>query len=304
MSVRHVINKTVGQQGFEEDVAEVLSSAAAGDVVAVPDAVAEKMVREAAVKFGLGTNEEEVGIGIEIMAGTGGEVEFDESVLEYTVQAGDQSGFMAEVEDMVGRPDFDDQTIFVVASRQEIGWLFAAVAKYPERVGKVRGTIFASNVLVTCVEDLPPEQVPKLAVKIDAGNLSAAMFKALSDAGFAVGFKAHTGVLRAKFDDDGDIPTRIWLEMPGEEVDLPIGSVGEEARIALPVPKKDVPDLKLTGAKSEVECAECAKPEPEEAAGGAGPQHPDEVPESGPPSTTEPAAPDPARREGKNVIDG
>ena len=294
LSVRHVINKTVGQQGFEEDVAEVLSSAAAGDVVAVPDAPAEKMVREAAVQFGLGTDEEGVGIGIEVMAGTGGEVEFDESVLEHAVQAEDQSGFMAEVEDMVGRPDFDDQTIFVVANRQEMGWLFAAVAKYPRRVGKVRGTIFASNFLVTSLEDLPPEQVPKLAVKIDAENLSAAMVKALGDSGFAVGFKAQKGTLSL----DGDAVYLMIREgdsiVPTESI--LIGTVGEEVRIALPVPKKDVPDLKLTGAKPEPEC--------EKAAGGADPQHPDEVPESGPPSTTEPAAPDPARTEGKNVIDG
>ncbi|MCK4306394.1 MAG: hypothetical protein KAY24_19285, partial [Candidatus Eisenbacteria sp.] len=245
--MRHVINKTVGQQGFEEDVAEVLSSAAAGDVIAVPDAAAEKKVREAALKFGLGSDEEDVGIGIEVMAGTGGEVEFDESVLEHAVQAEDQSGFMAEVEEMVGRPDFDDQTIFVVADRKEIGWLFEAVAAHPEKVGKVRGTIFASNVIVTCLEDLPPAQVPQLAVRIDAGNLSAAMVQALGKAGFAVGFKAYTGVLRVDEDEiylmvrEGDslVPTEA----------LRVGVVGQEVRIALPVPEKDVPEVELTGAK-------------------------------------------------------
>jgi len=294
--VRHVINKTVGQRGFEEDVAEVLSSASASDVIAVPDAPAEKMVREAAVKFGLGTDEEDGGIGIEIMAGTGGPVEFDESVLEHAVQAEDQSGFMAEVEDMVGQASFDDQTIFVVANRQEMGWLFAAVAKYPERVGKVRGTIFASNVLVTCLEDLPPELPPKLAVKIDVENLSAAMVKALGDAGFAVGFKAYTGVLEMR-------GSAIYLMMRAGDSLVPtevlcVGLLGEETRIALPVPKEDLPDLKLTDAKPKAE--EPTVEATSEHGTEAGPEHPSEVPESGEPSE---AAPDPARTEGKNIVD-
>jgi hypothetical protein len=192
---------------------------------------------------------------------------------------------------MVGQASVDAQTIFVVADRQEMGWLFAAVAKYPEKVGKVRGTIFASNVIVTCLEDLPPEQRPKLAVKIDGGKLSEIMIESLTNAGFAVGFKAYTGVLRVWFDEVSGDPTRVWLEMPGEGVDLAIGSAGEEIRIALPVPEEDMPDLKLTGVKPKAAPAE--KPDDQS-----------EVPESGPPSITEPAVPDPARTEGKNVIDG
>lgn len=289
MSERHVVDKTVGQVGFEESVAEVLSAVSPGDVIAVLDAVAEKTVREAAVKFGLGVDEEDVGIGIEIMAGTGGEVEFDESVLEYAVQAEDQSGFMAEVEDMVGRPDFDDQTIFVVANRREVGWLFAAVAEHPEKIGKVRCTINATNVIVTSLADLPDAVLPKLSVNINVENLAPAVVQALGNAGFAVGFKAYTGVLSLDEDDvylmirEGDsiVPTESIL----------IGRVGEEARIALPVPEEDMPDLKLTGAKPEVE-------------DGARPQDPDDVPESGPSATVESADPSPARTEGKNVVDG
>jgi len=306
---RHVVNVAAGQQGFEEAVAEVLSDVHPGDVIVVPDAESEKRVREAAGKFGFGVDEEggDLGIGFEI-APTMEEVEFDQTILEYMVQGEDEASIKAEVYDKLSEPDFDPETIFVVANRKELLWVFEAVSRRREdlalsrdargedadnvpELGDVRATVAMSNVIVTSAEDFPAP--PKLEVKIDAENLAEGIKQSLKDAGFAIGYRERVGVLAVR--GGSDVVTEVGLLVegePGEDSEFfSIGKAGETVKVALPLPPGEGPNLKLTAAKPE---ADSPKVE-------ATPEHGTDAPESGEPSVAEPT---PDRTERKNVVDG
>jgi len=183
---------------------------------------------------------------VEVVQPTPETVPMPQEALYFPIKADTQQHFAAQVDAALRDPNFDPETIFVVADQPELDELFKIAGECLPAGYTVRGTIQGSGNVIAAVDGvarITADEKPKLKVKIDPRMIGDAVKDALTKAGFAVGFAVIEGTLSAE-DEHG-----VFITPVGEDgrrgTPRLVGIPGDMVRIALPIPADQLPPLKI-----------------------------------------------------------